>query len=409
MPSVDGLREKYKKEVDQIRLEFLDLVINKIDGYFISFENICKWLEDNETFEKYNTDKIYRRHFLDRNLRNNNGIIFNEAKDEDDKNKYFIMRKECNQVRYPWFSSDGFKAYCMMSKKPKGALVRAYFIEVEKDYVRALSQTFEQNAAELKSLKEDLAKTKIELAKQTKCADKLLDIDGKNAILIQNMNKYSSVKRMLKEVDVYAYNMDPIMVEAMYYRYTYAKKVHLYIVNHEFMQSKKRITKDKKPIENTFGINLDSGSETENANVEPKNSRKPVTKKVKEGEAVNNLYSDDVFYEDNYDNVKSFDEFELFDIEESGDYHDKPLYYHIGAFTGKLSKNENYKFIDYLYVVDKNHLEMIKNHLNDEKINDKYAYKTAKANIYNISYASLLDKRNTTLANYLHDKHLQDK
>lgn len=66
------------------------------------------------------------------------------------------MIKNENNISFPWFSADGFKAICLILKSKKSSKVRKYFIQVEKKYWKALHQSEEENKKELEKLKENM-------------------------------------------------------------------------------------------------------------------------------------------------------------------------------------------------------------------------------------------------------------
>lgn len=66
------------------------------------------------------------------------------------------MVKNENNISFPWFSADGFKAICLILKSKKSSKVRKYFIQVEKKYWNALHQSEEENKKELEKLKENM-------------------------------------------------------------------------------------------------------------------------------------------------------------------------------------------------------------------------------------------------------------
>jgi hypothetical protein len=149
------------EKLDKIETEFMLLIQENKDGYYISLENVYNWLEAPEQYKEYCEKVGARRNFRARLLRNGSAAL-NENNIEDDFIQDFIMRKDDNKIEFPWFSTNGFQAFCMMQNTPKAYLVRTYFIRLQQKYINALSQTSEKNAAALAKHKEDMDKLKEE-------------------------------------------------------------------------------------------------------------------------------------------------------------------------------------------------------------------------------------------------------
>ena len=140
--------ENIKKE---IHLTFLTLTKTKRKGFFISLEKAFWWLrcsyENTKTFRQN-----FKRHFLEKH-----NFYLIEAKDESDTSANYIYRNNTEgdtRIKLPWFSDEGFKILCMVSKAPKAGLVRQYYIELEYSYIQKL----EMDMAELEiQRKQELA------------------------------------------------------------------------------------------------------------------------------------------------------------------------------------------------------------------------------------------------------------
>jgi hypothetical protein len=104
-------------------------------GYYISFGAVCKLLETPETpeiYQKYVANKDFRKDFRKKYLRNPQ-FMLKESESESDLGGDFIMRS-CNNIKYPWFSFNGFKSY------------RKYFVEADDDFETEADDDFETEA-----------------------------------------------------------------------------------------------------------------------------------------------------------------------------------------------------------------------------------------------------------------------
>jgi very-short-patch-repair endonuclease len=158
--------------VGDIRTEFLDLVQQDIEGYYITFEQLCKWVYgDTEFYDDYKNNTDTRKNYLKRYLRNPEyGLM--ESKDENDTDKHFIMRRKGRNPEFPFFSTKGFKTFCIFMTTPKTILVRQYYINLENEFIKAIRSSKEENDKTY----EELEKSKFE----TKFLDEEITFDNYN-------------------------------------------------------------------------------------------------------------------------------------------------------------------------------------------------------------------------------------
>jgi len=137
------------KILEEIRIEFFKLAETQINGYYISLIKTYEWLCLNLTDDT--KKKIFQR------ILRSDDYSFIEAKDENDTTGHFIVRKD-GEKTLPWFSTEGFKMFCLISKSPKSKYILSHFIQCEKDYLRVLRQTEIENKTEINNLKEKIIK-----------------------------------------------------------------------------------------------------------------------------------------------------------------------------------------------------------------------------------------------------------
>lgn len=137
-------------EINKIEEEFLNLVKDSKNSYFITFKILCQWLNKIDLYINYEIDKQARKDFNRRYLRVKKYSLI-EVKNSKDVGD-FIMVKNENDISFPWFSADGFKMMCMILKSEQSFLVMRYFIRLEKKYWNALHKTKEENSKEIKKI-----------------------------------------------------------------------------------------------------------------------------------------------------------------------------------------------------------------------------------------------------------------
>jgi phage anti-repressor protein len=378
-----------------IKIEFQKLLENADDGYIISLESLCEWLECYELYEKYISDAKYRENLNAKTLR----VKLYETNDENDITYDFIMRKSGN-INIPWFSVDGFKQFCMFSKNAKSILVRRYYIKMEKDYRRALRQSKVENKKELEKLEKDI---KISKNSTDNKQVKLEVWQKENDKLLLEVNHLNIINKKAKRIAPIIYDKDNFnaigkadMKELMMLRKKHMKEVSVYIVNSEVFN--KKVTKsDKKPKSTKSdksnkkmlgGVFSDSDSSDENK--ESSSSRKNIPSNIKIIELSACRIADEY--------TKNFDEYTFDDIKEV--YDPLKLYYCIGGINSVEKNMDNYYKICTIYVLDKEHLKDIKDELNDDEIkNGEYKFKTSKKDIYVMSYDQLEEIRSKHLDN----------
>jgi hypothetical protein len=248
--------------IDDIKLEFLNLVRDGHTGYNISLERACEWLG-------INCDDQFRRD-LKRRYLNKSEYCFNEAENENDENAEYII-KEQGKKKVPYFSNDGFKMFCLiMNKSPKSHLVRKYFIRIEKEYVKMLKMTSE----EFEKYKVDIIKQMDEFKKEygsleNRCVelqDKLNKRNDKISKFIGQQSVMDKQISILKSIDsainTYYDTIDPDDRDATrrleLYEKRFGKPVYIYLLSDKWVNESiineiepkpkkpKKLTKSKK-------------------------------------------------------------------------------------------------------------------------------------------------------------------
>jgi hypothetical protein len=136
------------EEMMIIKTQFLSMLDKPHDSYDISIYDAIKWLElDQNT--KHDTKYIVRNIKL--RILNDEKFNFSESKNGEYNYDYIIIKE--SRFRTPYFSSRGFKKFCLLQKTPKGHLVREYFIQIELDYMTALKNSKKENEQILYELK----------------------------------------------------------------------------------------------------------------------------------------------------------------------------------------------------------------------------------------------------------------
>jgi hypothetical protein len=229
---------------NDIRTEFLLMSKSRRKGFFISLEKALYWLRIN-----YVNNADFRSNFKKRILQADNHF-FIEAKDEDDYSAHFIYRNNDNgdkRIKMPWFSDDGFKLLCMVSRSPKAALVRSYYLELEKEYIATLEM--ERDEFEKKQ-KHDLyaltsLQSKIEqLNKDNISKQRALDQRDRQIIDYYRQSEYLSYRILqLREVER-ALNItfddipDPTNIMRLdLYEKKYGKPAYIYLVSDKWINT----------------------------------------------------------------------------------------------------------------------------------------------------------------------------
>jgi hypothetical protein len=366
---------------EKIRIEFLTLVKENKIGYYISLKTIYDWLGNPEFYTKYDTNKIVRDNFSRKYIKSTK-IKLDKAEDETDLKSDFIMRKNDKNISYPWFSSTGFKIFCMIVDEKKSYYIHRYFIMVESDYYRVLSQTNKENVNELKKLNNNIEQ--LEKTNQ-KIGNKFKKEEEQHFILKCNIDKYRQIDDALKNRKDFDYYGDSEYRELQYFRELHCKKVPIFVVNPDYVNDikKKSITKKEKIFEE-FGFDMSSDEDEKEIKV--------ISTKTK------------IIYDDRNNMLlkyeKLFDEYDIFDF----DYEHNPLYFYIGTLNVIDKPKDNFKKITDLYFKDKKHLDDLKFIFDtNELYYDKFLYKTQHKSIYQTTFTKIKHIRDTLIQNRLRD------
>lgn len=206
-----------KEHRDEIRSVFLYLLDRKDDMknlYWISFPQALKWLEnDIEGSELYEKRRNFKKKFHQFKPGKSS---FTLGMSDDDRNGRVIMRavpesvkaeklalelkrqaefpeppgskpKESKNNEEIWFSTKGFKLFCMygVAKTKKTGAVLEYFLEVEEDYWRTLQANKIDNERELAAIK--LRNAELEKAQGERPTPEFIN-DGDTRDMIHKLN-----------------------------------------------------------------------------------------------------------------------------------------------------------------------------------------------------------------------------
>lgn len=197
-----------------IRLELLSMTEAERKGFFISQPSAFNWLR-----LVYKNTNAFRQNFKRQFLQANNYFLI-EAKSETDYDAHYIYRNNTEgdtRIKLPWFSDEGFKILCMVMKSPKAMLVRAYFLELEKEHIAIMKMKLSEVEAlqkktlkEIKQKQEEHSLLKAELTDYVRAYDKLEDrawnYYNQNLRLVQENENLQDIKRSLYN---YYDNLDP--------------------------------------------------------------------------------------------------------------------------------------------------------------------------------------------------------
>lgn len=387
--NVVEIEEDDEVTIKKIKLEFLNLLEKDIKGYYIPLEKVYTWLDNIKIYNNYANNEDFRENFRKRILRNKTYML-GESKNENDKDKDFIMRK-INNISFPYFSTVGFKTFCMMVKETKSYYVRKYFIQVEEDYLRVLKQPKEETDKERKKLFADMEKFELRhkddtdyiLKVESKLGNAEMQLVGQKA----RLKNSEQIEVILEENEGFESTGTPSYKEYLYMKETYMKKAPLYIVDCNHVN---KISKGK-------GKATDVKSEPK---IEPL-SKNPTAREIEQFENANFTYKrtdeihDKVVYDKPY-NEYNFEQ-DIAVVAGSGDY-SPTLFYFIGNITTKeLQPKANMHKVTDLYVHDKDHLETLKRQMSNP------IYESNKDHIYNASYDNIIDKiEGITMNRYRH-------
>lgn len=135
-----------KQTMDEIRYMFLGLAKLDRKGFNISFDKVLEWIGAYEDKPDIIQQKKMKDHLMERYIKEPEygimeGLDYIIIIDDTEENK-----KNRRKTQSLLFSDDGMKYFCAIYKTPKSILVRRYFIQLEKDYIKAIEQTYEENA-----------------------------------------------------------------------------------------------------------------------------------------------------------------------------------------------------------------------------------------------------------------------
>lgn len=399
------------KIMDDIKLEFLTLVKTNRKGYFISLKKTFHWLDLNEKYEQYLSDTMARKNFKRRFLKNKK-FLLDEAKNERDLECDFIMRKNENNISFPWFSDDGFKIFCMIVNEPKSYYVRKYFIQIEKDYWRVLNQNYEETQKELILLEEQMKKKNNEFLLLDEAYNKLKDENLEQFYHIANISSkmpyYEELNDIFQDRDNFAVtgNPDYKILQLMYEMY--ANKTIIYVVNPKHILSKfikkdkanNSITKKKKSMrkkKNKISHNIVeffSEDEDEDINdVETINYNIDNTDLFKQNNNTDNLNILYQRYDMEFDRNEPWNQLTMGDLEYNPDQEN---YMILQAFKSNVTKPlDKYHPVAHIYILDKTHYNEFMRALM------KRANNTPLKKVFNVSWNTIKEIQHSTLVDRL--------
>jgi hypothetical protein len=356
-----------------IKAEFLGLVKQNLNGYVFSLKTICDWVEMNDLYEQFIEDEDFRKDFYKEKLAD---LIYNH-RDDEDEGDYTIDK--INGISMPFFSTEGFKAFCIIQSTDKAILVQHYFIHIEACYHTVLQQSDEETKLELAELNREI--TKLESSSFILRWSNERDFFKK-----QNTDVKAALKRLVK--------LDSVMRDgctddeyklSKYIEKKYCKTVvPLYVVNYDFI-----VESDKSKLEK-FGKSKKSNNDKDDI-----------------FDTINNDNNTDIEYNTsentNCEYQMDYNEYNINSFGNNGVHAESLLFYHIGPITKTKTSDEKYHKITDLYY-NKNDFVKVKQVL-DERIGYKqYAYKTNHKSIYFISFARLDEIKNDIMQAYLYEE-----
>ena len=251
----------------EIKLEFLSMAKKNRQGFFISLQIAFKWLRI-----KYPKDHHSRKNINVRILQPDK-FNFKEAKDENDFTAHFIYRntESDSRIKVPWFSDKGFKFLCMcMSKSPKAALVREYYLELEEEYIKILEMNAKQRDEFITSLNTRINNYDKENKNLEETIDKKNKIIGnllnQQHVLNHMKEKYASTADMFKN---HYDEIDPddqtLSLRLGLYERAHGKPIHIYLVSDDWVNnliikkaSKKKSSKEIKSVPDDVDDQVDT-------------------------------------------------------------------------------------------------------------------------------------------------------
>lgn len=336
--------KSFDEILKEIKIEFLYLADNNDGTYIISLEKALKWIDMEYEWIRYSTESDYRKNYNSRKLRGET-LLLKENEDYEWR-KY---EGDPSIKRLPWFSVDGFKCFCMLQKTDKSYAVRKHFIEMEREYLKALKSREEENKQELLNLYSEF--------NDYKNSNNLLTCQN-NQIAQQNLKYKQEILELrkitdfVKSRDAFACEGTPQYKMFSLVREKYMHKIELFTVNPTVLKSQSEKKQPVKKKQTKKDIELSSSDEE---NVELRN------------------------FEVIEPNI-AYDEVDTYTI---STYMDEELYFHLPVFKSKAKLDPaKYHHFGPIYVLDKDHLESLRIILESQ-------YFTNMKNIYFISFQAL--------------------
>lgn len=272
-------------------------------------------------------------------------------------------------------------------------MIITHFIQCEKDYIRVLKQTTDENEKEFAEMK---AKCDSFDSRITRIADERDSLIVKNFHIKKENDELSHLKELCADKDDFAVDGTPENKMLIYFVRNHTHETPIYITDYKYVNAKyaaKSRSRKKAVVQkpdNEYDIDdLDELlNNTSNSNMSSKASSK----------ASNDAKDDEVF--DNFNTDFDLIEYE-FSFKSYSDYNikyneDIEFYFHIPALKTKLEKSpEIYKQVGFLRVENKDHLNYIRNHfISDPEVNTKArnVFKTTYENIKSVSMQWYSDK-----------------
>lgn len=333
MSSDDFLQEDKEKLANKIHNKLSNLIGDT--GYCISLSQISAWLNNYRLYERYRSNRSGRD--ISSEYLNDDEYIFTESKDEDDLSCDFILRlSKTSELMYPWFSIAGFKKYLNMVNSSKSRFILSYYNDLETKFNQMLKDNNIDITSPNKELNEDKQNPYNEIKEMDKTINQLVIEVNKYRMLYENeINKKISSFNELDELE--------------YLRNKYMMKVEIYLVRPEYMASE--ILKGIDIIED---------------------------------------------YRNEFGNPKLYNTFTKWDVDKNGTWHDVEMYYYIRRANSLTQpKLKNFHLVDVIKILNVQHLQKIKDYIcgAEEYINFDVR-RTAKQNIYRVSYKTILAARN---------------
>jgi hypothetical protein len=127
--------------IEKMKIEIKCLLSLEASNHFpFSLERIYMWLDEIEEYKKYSNNDIYRKYFYD-NILNNSHYLLEESTSQDDISKDFIMSTNTLGIEYPYFTSCGFKAFCIVLDSNKSKYLLKYYNQVECAYYKNIKSS----------------------------------------------------------------------------------------------------------------------------------------------------------------------------------------------------------------------------------------------------------------------------